>query len=232
MTRRSEIAESELPIGEVTALREHARRPGRVVLEVAGFAVGALTIDLVSELGLRVGSVLGETEGAALAAAVRRTGLLDRALDLLAVRGRSVRDLELRLRRLQALASDIAWVVERLLAQGILNDAQYAREVARSRLATGGVSRRRVQTELYRRGVAADVAARAIAEIVAETDIDESGAARAAAVKRLRALRNVDRATARRRVYAFLARRGYESALITQVLREVLDGADDATDAP
>ena len=52
--------------------------------------------------------------------------------------------------------------------------------------------------------------------------LDEEGAALQAARKRLKALASLDAATRRQRLYAFLARRGYESDVVRRVLAEVL----------
>jgi regulatory protein len=154
--------------------------------------------------------------------AVSRTLVLDKALDLLAVRARSSRDLRIRLRRAGAADADISWTIDRLGAQGFVDDAAYARQVARAKVLAGGVSRRKVEKVLRQRGVAGDVAADAIEAALCEVDLDEHGAALAAAQKRLRSLASLDPQVRRQRLYAFLARRGYESDVVRRVLTEVL----------
>ncbi|NUQ13463.1 MAG: RecX family transcriptional regulator, partial [Gemmatimonadaceae bacterium] len=138
------------------------------------------------------------------------------------VNARSSRDLRVRLRRAGANEPEIAWTIDRLLAQGYVDDAAYARQVARAKVLAGGVSRRKVVAVLRRRGVSADVADAAIEQTLSEVDLDEEGAALAAARKRLRALRALDQATRRQRLYAFLARRGYDGGVIRRVLQAVL----------
>lgn len=197
------------------------------MVTVDGASAGVLTVDLVSELGLREGALLDWGARHALALAARRTALLDKALDLLAVRARSASELRQRLRRRDADALDITWVIERLGAQGYLDDAQFARQYARTRIVGGGVSRRRLQDELYRRGVERETASDAIDETLADVHLDEYSAARDAARKRLRAMGDLDPAVARRRLYGFLARRGYEPDVVGRVLREVLGARQD-----
>ena len=58
--------------------------------------------------------------------------------------------------------------------------------------------------------------------VLQEVELDEEGAARAVAEKRLRSLRNLDGDVARRRMYAYLARRGYTGDVIARVLKELL----------
>jgi regulatory protein len=73
-----------------------------------------------------------------------------------------------------------------------------------------GFSRRRLQQELAKRGVARDVADSAIVEVLHDDEIDEAANIERVARKKLRALRGLDEETQRRRLFAFLARRGYD----------------------
>jgi regulatory protein len=130
--------------------------------------------------------------------------------------------LAIRLRKVGGQESDISWTLARLVSQGFVDDAAYARQVARARVISGGVSRRKVITVLRQKGVAADVASEAIQATLTEVDLDEYGAALALAQKRVRALGSLDPAKRRQRLYAFLARRGYESGVVRRVLAEVL----------
>jgi regulatory protein len=207
----------------VTGLSGVSNRPDRLRVAINGVVLGDLTLDFVADQGIREGRLVSRRDAEEVLAAVGRTVVLDKALDLLAVRARSSRDLRIRLRRAGAPDAEITWAIDRLLAQGFVDDAAYARQVARSKALSGGVSRRKVINVLRQRGVAADVASEAIDATLAEVDLDEHGAALAAAQKRLRALGSLDPSTRRQRLYAFLARRGYENDVVRRVLKEVLE---------
>ncbi len=209
--------------GTVSALVEHVRRRGRFVVEIDGVQAGVVSVETIADLGLRVGSSVDGAVLRALRTADRRFALLDRAMNLLAVRARSARELRLRLARTGALKGDLAWVSDRLEKYGYLDDAVFARQFAESRFARG-ISRRRVGDELFRRGVAPSVAAAAIEAAVEDVEVDEYGGALAAAKKRLATLASVDLLTRRRRLYAFLARRGYQADVVGRVVREVTGG--------
>jgi regulatory protein len=75
---------------------------------------------------------------------------------------------------------------------------------------------------LRKKGINAEVATAAIDATFADVELDEFGAALAAAEKRLRALASLDPAKRRQRLYAFLARRGYDGDTIRRVLNEIL----------
>jgi regulatory protein len=90
------------------------------------------------------------------------------------------------------------------------------------------MSRRRIQQELTRRGVARDVSSEAIAEVFEDEGVDEAATIERVARKKLRTLMKLDQPTQKRRLFAFLARRGYDSDDISRVLRKVLVGESDA----
>jgi regulatory protein len=206
----------------ISELSETPNRSGRFRVALSGITLGDLTLDFVADAGVWEGRTITRLQAVEMISAVDRTAVLDKALDLLAVRARSSRDLSLRLRRAGARDPDISWAVARLESQGFVDDAAYARGVARAKALGGGVSRRKVITVLRQKGIAADVAAEAMDATLADVSLDEYGAALAAAQKRLRALSSLEPAKRRQRLYAFLARRGYETDVVRRVVTEVL----------
>jgi regulatory protein len=132
-----------------------------------------------------------------------------RSLDMLARAPRSVRDLRRRLLRKGEGEADVDAAIERLTAAGLLDDAAFARAFVRTKVASQGFSRRRLQQELAKRGVARDVADAAIVEVLHDDEVDEVANIERAALKKLRTLRGLDEDTRRRRLYGYLARRGY-----------------------
>ena len=113
--------------------------------------------------------------------------------------------------------------IERLERAGFIDDANYARQFTRSKGVGGGLSKRRVQQELSKRGVARDVSDEAIETVFVEEGVDEEASIERVARKKLRSLSSVDAPTRKRRLFSFLARRGYDSDAIGRVLRVVLD---------
>lgn len=222
----------------ITALTPHPKEPGRVSVEVDRVAVGTIATEGVARLGLSVGAAVDEPvlHGIAEEGAALRT--YDRALRLLAARGRSIRELRRRLSIAGEPEHHIAAAVEKLQAMGVLDDAEYARQLARSQIVGRGYAPRRLKQELARRGVARDVADRAIDLVLtedaapgsygAESGVDLSETIEKLAKKKLRGLASLDPDTSNRRLYAFLARRGYDSDDIRRVLAKLK--AEDGTD--
>jgi len=145
----------------------------------------------------------------------------DRALRLLGFRARSAAELRRKLIRGGAEASDAEEVVERLRAQKVLDDDLFALNFARSKLVGSGASRRRVLQELARKGVARDAAERALASLLEEEGVAPHRAIGRLVARKWQSLRGLDDVTRRRRLYAFLARRGFDPDEIRSAMSEV-----------
>jgi regulatory protein len=117
--------------------------------------------------------------------------------------------------------------IERLLAAGLLDDASFARQYARSRALNSGTSRRRIQQELARKGVSRALADEALAEVFQEEAVDEEGIVEQAARKKLRSLAKLDPLIRNRRLWSFLARRGYDTDAIRRAIATVTGEAPD-----
>ncbi|GLC27511.1 regulatory protein RecX [Roseisolibacter agri] len=214
-------------VGVVTAIAAASRRPGRFDVAVDGKPAAVVSVEIVERLSLRVGSVLDEPAGRRLADAAAELATYDRAIGLLAVQGRSAKELGRKLKQRGEPEAYVASALARLSDAGLIDDASYARQVARSRVSGRGDSRRRVSQVLAQKGVARDVVDEAVAEVFADESVDEEALAEASARKKLRSLGAEDAATRRRRLYGYLARRGHDSDVIRRVMARVLDAAAD-----
>jgi hypothetical protein len=173
-------------LNDPLVVSEVAQVPGRtdrLRLSVNQVELGDVTLDYVVDERLREGRTLTRAEALHVLGALQRTIVLDKALDLLAVRARSTRDLGIRLRRAGARDGDIAWVQDRLTAQGFLDDASFARCAAeeghqcRSRDSGDRRDLRRRRAGRIRRGTGGR------REAVTRTRVARSGEAPAAAVR-------------------------------------------------
>ena len=101
---------------------------------------------------------------------------------------------------------------------GSLNDAQFALGWTRSRL-NKPFGIRRIKIELKYKGVNDGLIANAIDD--ATQDYEEHEIILKLAERRLRKYQHVDKHTARRRLYGYLARRGFNSGAIVKVLNKI-----------
>ena len=204
----------------------------------------ALHIAVVSSYGLRLGLVLGNLELAALNQADAFQKIVNRALDFLAVRPRSAWEVRQRLRRKQVEEEDIVRVLERLERAGYLDDPAFARYWIGERARSSPRGPRLIAQELRRKGVSSDIIKQALDDFQvarqeeytmsqlndadnpdqdeAEGDPEYDEVLRLAQRKH-RAYASLDTSTYRRRMSAFLQRRGYSYALISRALKALQD---------
>jgi regulatory protein len=111
-------------------------------------------------------------------------------------------------------------VLDRFTEVGLLDDAEYARMLVRSRHAAKGLAHRALRLELRRKGIDDDVAAEALSTLDPD---QEQLTARALARRRLASSGELSRDVRTRRVVAMLARKGYPPGFALQIVREILD---------
>jgi regulatory protein len=131
------------------------------------------------------------------------------ALNLLAARPYATRALHRKMIQKKYPAADADDVIRRLVDNGLLNDAKYAEQYARSKIMSTGASKRRLQQDLFRKGIAGEIATTAIASVIEQDEIDPSAVIERVAKKKLAQLGDLEPLVLRRRLFAFLARRGY-----------------------
>ena len=210
----------------IRAITETGRREGRYLIELDDAPEVTVSVEAISRLRLGIGRALNEAELAELLEEGEILVAYDRALDLLAFRPRSAAELRRRLAQkgIEAPRAEVA--VGRLVERGLVDDRAFAVALTRSKALGTGASKRRVGQELARRGVARDVADQAVAEVWEEEAVDQSEVIEGLARKRLATLHGLDAATQRRRLYGFLARRGYDADEIRRAMDAALAGED------
>ncbi len=117
-------------------------------------------------------------------------------------------------------ASTIEGVIERLAAVSLIDDVEYARAFLANRLGRRTAGWRRLELELRRRGVKPQDAATARARLGEEGSADEATLARRLLDQVAARYQKVEPRVRRQRLYALLARRGFDSDVIERVLRE------------
>jgi regulatory protein len=141
------------------------------------------------------------------------------ALKLLERTLRPRRDLERRLKDKGFAPVTIAGTLDRLVEVGLVNDAEYARAWLAGRWGRRPSGWRRLQQELRAKGIADDEIERAralLAERESAPDEVESAAKLAAQARRRFA--KLEPRLQRQRLYALLARRGYDGDVIRRAL--------------
>ena len=149
---------------------------------------------------------------------MNRLSAYNYALNLLAARPYSTQTLRRKLIQKEYSAADADEAIRRLVDNGLLNDAKYAEQYARSKMLTTGASKRRLQQELYRKGIKGELATTAIANVLESEEIDPVAVLERVAKKKLAIMGDLEPMILKRRLFAFLARRGYDVDAIKAVV--------------
>jgi regulatory protein len=213
----------------ITALTSQRRHPGRANLHIDGEFHCGIASDVVYAEGLRVGDDITPDRLQRLRHADDCWRATDAALSLLAARARARQELANRLRRKGFDAAAVDHALERVERLGLIDDQAFAEAWVRDRLRLRPRGTRALVAELTGNGVAPAVARTAVADVMRTEGTDDAELCRQAAEKWLRSRSErgcvaADRDEQRRRegrLSAYLARRGYASAAIHEVLTSV-----------
>jgi regulatory protein len=141
------------------------------------------------------------------------------ALRLLERQRRTRADLERRLAEKGFSGATAAQVLDRLAGVGLVDDVEYARAFMAGRRARRSAGARRIEQELRARGVSAEAIEAASARLDAEQGgMDEAAAARRVVAQAERRMRALEPRLRRQRLYALLARRGFDGDVIRRAL--------------
>lgn len=201
----------------ITAIEPQRRRSERLNLHVDGVFRLALAAEVVLAEGLRAGDEVDEARLAALEARDQAWKARQAAMNLLSVRARSTAELRRRLSEKGYAEDLVESTLEWLARRGMLDDAAFAESFVRDRVRLRPHGKRRLQQELRRRGVDPSVSLAAIDDVLETEDASESDLALRAAAK-WKPRPGEDPQAARRRLYGFLARRGFGSDAILAAL--------------
>jgi regulatory protein len=136
----------------------------------------------------------------------------------------SRRELEQSLQRKGIDRETAAPVLDRLAEVGLVDDEAFARAFVASRQRTRPRGRRALEAELFKKGIAREIADRVLGDVAEEEDPVE--AARRAVAAKLRSLSGRPPAEIRRKAEQFLLRRGFNYGTVREALADL--GAENA----
>ena len=185
----------------IQELKPSQRIKGRWLAVLEDGSILRIGENQVVDFALYAGKELSEEEAEALQGSAQRQQRKEKALELLARKPQSRRELEKKLAQWGAEEDEAQTVCDRMEQLGYLNDAEYAARVVRHYSAKG-FGPGKLRDELYRRGVPRDLWQKAMDQ--AE---DPAQSIDAFVAKKL-AGKTADRQTLKK-VSDALARRGY-----------------------
>lgn len=200
---------------EITALTLQKHNKDRVNVYLDGeFAFGLAAIEAVR---LRVGQELSNDEIIELQMKDDIERAYERALNYLSYRPRSEAELRRNLRRKDVEEPVIDVVVGRLTRAGLLDDREFAKYWVDNRARFNPRGLRGLRHELRQRGISRDI----IDDVLATYDVQ--AAARKVVEAGARRLSEAEPCDFRRKLQAYMARRGFSYGVIKPLVQQKLE---------
>lgn len=204
----------------LTGLAPDPHHPGYRLVEVDQGRFASLPGEALEPLALVVGEpltpvVLGRLQELADVEAAYRA-----AVRALALRPRARADLRRRLIQKPHPPQAVDDVLTRLLARGLLDDLRFSAHYAATRAARGRGPARLLR-DLLAQGVERRTAEEGVRLALAEEGIDPARTARTVAERRARQLASLPQPVRKRRLLAFLIRRGFEAPRMRELVEEL-----------
>ena len=216
MTAREEQARPR----RITALVPEPQGAGSIRIEVDGVRFGPVAPEVMRAEQLRVGSELDEALLGRLAEQAEAEATYRTALRAVERRSFARADLGRRLRRKGHAPDAVELALGRLVERGYLDDAAFAANYVETRAARGR-GPLRLARDLSAMGVERGTIDRALAAHAGSADV-AGDVPRALAAKRAAQLGDLPRHVRRRRVLAYLARRGFSGREVTDMVGKLL----------
>lgn len=204
----------------LTGLAPDPRQPDYRLVEVDRGRFASIPEDSLQPLGLSVGMELSPVMLDRLRALADVEAAQRAALRALARRAHARRDLARRLVKKQHPPAAVDAALERLAVRGLLDDRRFAERYAALRAVRGRGPARLVR-DLLAQGIERRTAEEAVRQALDEEGIDPGIEARAVAARRAGQLRDLPVPVRKRRLLAFLVRRGYPGPEVRDLVEEL-----------
>jgi regulatory protein len=201
----------------LTGLAPDPRRPDYRLVELDRGRFASLRAADLADLDLRIGAAISGQVFDRLQALADLEGAHRAGLRALARRAHARFDLRRRLLQKQHPPAAVDGALERLVQQDLLDDARFARDYASAKASRGRGPSRLVR-DLLSQGVERRIAEDAVRTALADDDVDPDAVVRAVAEKRASQLAGLPAPVRKRRLVAFLARRGFQGPEVRSIV--------------
>ena len=205
----------------LTGLAPDPRQPGYQLVEVDRGRFASLPSAALAALGITRGDAIAPPVWSALELLADVEAAYRAAVRAQTRRPHARADLRRRLLKKQHPGAAVDAALARLAAQELLDDRRFAEHYVATRGQLGRGAMRLLQ-DLRRQGVEQQVAQEAVTTVLAAEGIDAAAALRRVAERRAGQLGDLPPTAKRRRLLAYLARRGYRGAEVRKVVEELL----------
>ncbi|HEY6807924.1 MAG TPA: regulatory protein RecX [Gemmatimonadales bacterium] len=203
-----------------TDIAPDPRLPGYRVVDVDRGRFASLPAEALELLNLAPGREIPPMAFARLQELADVEAAYRAAVRLERLRGHARADLRRRLVMKQHPPAAADAALARLAEQGLIDDRRFAEAFTRARMARGRGAARLIR-DLLALGVERGLAESVVAQVLEAEGVDPAQAARAVAERRARQLAGLEPVARRRRLTAYLLRRGFAGREVRDLVREL-----------
>ncbi|MDZ7316863.1 MAG: RecX family transcriptional regulator [candidate division KSB1 bacterium] len=203
---------------KITDIRPQQKRRNRLAVFLDNEFAFGIHQDVLLAAGIAAGDELTDEQIAEIQELERRHAAKEKAIRLLAYRARSRKEIADRLRQAGFQSAEIDWVLQELERLKLIDDGDFARLYARTRMAARPVGALALKLELKQRGVPEPEIVAALQEAYGEKS--EAELARELAAKQKKKQLRLDEEKAKSRTADFLLRHGFGYDLVQEIIEE------------
>ena len=174
-------------------------------------------MSVLAQLNLKKGDVLSADDIKRILSREQRAQVQESAFRYLARRAHSEKELGTKLRRKGYRHDLVDEILADLRKKNYLNDEQFAALYARDRLASKPIGERRLRYELHQKGLQAETIDGIVRAAYAE--VSEVELAGSLAERRKAHYQDLEETSSRKRMQAFLLRRGFSWDTVNEVMQ-------------
>ncbi|MEW6717370.1 MAG: RecX family transcriptional regulator [Chloroflexota bacterium] len=198
---------------KITALKVQKRNPNRVNVYLDGeFAFG---LSRIVAAWLQEGQEIDQEKLSALQAEDKIEKAYQHAVRFLSYRIRSEAEVRCKLQEIHLDQVTMEIIINRLRHNRLLDDEDFAQAWVENRCNFRPRGRRYLASELRQKGISEEIINKTL------DHLDEEALANKAASKYFRRIKNLDWPDFRRKLYGYLARRGFEYQIISSVVAHI-----------
>ena len=204
---------------KITDIKPEEENPSSCIIYMDNVPFASVETEFAAKLGLRIGLEIEENVVRKLMTADEVVRARDYALELLLSQTYTKQQMIEELEKHGFCVHAVSETIENLEQLGHVKDEKYARNWVKNRRRTRPTSKRLMRRELTNQGVDKSTVDRVLAEI---DEADETTLALQVARKQVIRYKSLAPHVAKRRLYAFLIRRGFDHDTVAQVVRRIL----------
>lgn len=204
----------------ISKIEKQKKNRKRVSIFIDGEFECGVTEDSVVKFGLKSGDDISRKKLTEIIDFDEYLYAKKSAFDFLSYRLRSEREIKDKLKNKKISSKTIVRTIDHLRELGLLNDEEFTKQVIQNYITGKPKGKNFIKQKLFQKGVSRQISEKILEEVF--TDVNEKQIILEVFDKYSKKLQNYDNKEKKRKIFAYLAGKGFDFDLINQVIYEKL----------